>query len=85
MSVPFKVLQKSNGLGNSKTWIVSARYLNVGSEKFQQAATAAAADEVETRPSEWDKAKPYSSIPGPKPLPIPYGNFWRFTSFGKRS
>lgn len=32
---------------------------------------------------EWLEAKPVETIPGPKPLPIPYGNAWRFSPFGK--
>lgn len=28
--------------------------------------------------TEWREAKPVDSIPGPKPLPIPFGNLWRF-------
>ncbi|KAF7283082.1 hypothetical protein GWI33_001488 [Rhynchophorus ferrugineus] len=33
--------------------------------------------DVDERPEGWDQAKPFSSIPGPKPLPI-LGNVWRF-------
>ena len=32
---------------------------------------------VQARPEEWDYAKPFEDIPGPKPLPI-IGNVWRF-------
>jgi hypothetical protein len=32
---------------------------------------------TQTRPEEWDNAKPFEDIPGPKPLPI-LGNTWRF-------
>nr|WCC58035.1 cytochrome P450 [Pharsalia antennata] len=31
----------------------------------------------DVKPAEWDKALPYESIPGPKPLPL-IGNFFRF-------
>lgn len=33
--------------------------------------------EVNTKPLDWNDAKPFEDIPGPKPLPI-IGNFWRF-------
>jgi hypothetical protein len=32
---------------------------------------------TEARKEEWDYAKPFEDIPGPKPLPI-IGNAWRF-------
>jgi hypothetical protein len=32
---------------------------------------------TETRKEEWDYAKPFEDIPGPRPLPI-IGNAWRF-------
>ncbi|EEB11479.1 cytochrome P450, putative [Pediculus humanus corporis] len=33
---------------------------------------------------EYEEAKPYSEIPGPKPLPIPYiGNLWRLLPFAR--
>ena len=30
--------------------------------------------------AEWDNARPYKDIPGPKPLPL-IGNFWRFLPY----
>jgi hypothetical protein len=35
---------------------------------------------TQARPDEWDYAKPFEDIPGPKPLPI-IGNTWRFIPF----
>ena len=35
---------------------------------------------VQARPEEWDYAKPFEDIPGPKPLPI-IGNMWRFIPY----
>jgi hypothetical protein len=35
---------------------------------------------TQARPEEWDYAKPFEDIPGPKPLPI-VGNTWRFIPF----
>jgi len=40
-------------------------------------STAAVA---QARPEEWDYAKPFEDIPGPKPLPI-IGNTWRFVPY----
>ena len=40
-------------------------------------STAAVA---QARPEEWDYAKSFEDIPGPKPLPI-VGNTWRFIPF----
>jgi len=40
-------------------------------------STAAVA---QARPEEWDYAKPFEDIPGPKPLPI-IGNTWRFIPY----
>jgi hypothetical protein len=40
-------------------------------------STAAVA---QARPIEWDFAKPFEDIPGPKPLPI-IGNMWRFIPY----
>ena len=40
-------------------------------------STAAVA---QARPEEWDYAKPFEEIPGPKPLPI-IGNIWRFIPY----
>jgi len=38
---------------------------------------------TQARPEEWEYAKPFEDIPGPKPLPI-IGNMWRFIPyFGK--
>jgi cytochrome P450 family 49 subfamily A len=35
---------------------------------------------TEARPEEWDYAKPFKDIPGPKPLPV-IGNAWRFIPY----
>jgi cytochrome P450 family 49 subfamily A len=35
---------------------------------------------TQARPEEWDYAKPFEDMPGPKPLPI-IGNVWRFIPF----
>jgi hypothetical protein len=35
---------------------------------------------AQARPEEWDFAKPFEDIPGPKPLPI-IGNTWRFIPY----
>ena len=36
-----------------------------------------ALETTDAKPQVWDEAKPFDSIPGPKPLPI-IGNMWRF-------
>jgi hypothetical protein len=35
---------------------------------------------TQARPEEWNNAKPFEDIPGPKPLPI-IGNTWRFIPY----
>jgi len=35
---------------------------------------------AQVRPEEWEYAKPFEDIPGPKPLPI-IGNVWRFAPY----
>jgi hypothetical protein len=35
---------------------------------------------TQAKPEEWDYAKPFEDIPGPKPLPV-IGNVWRFLPF----
>ena len=35
---------------------------------------------TQARPEEWEYAKPFEDIPGPKPLPI-IGNSWRFIPY----
>jgi hypothetical protein len=35
---------------------------------------------TQARPEDWDYAKPFEDIPGPKPLPI-VGNTWRFIPY----
>jgi hypothetical protein len=35
---------------------------------------------AQARPQEWDYAKRFEDIPGPKPLPI-IGNTWRFIPY----
>ena len=35
---------------------------------------------TQARPEDWDYAKPFEDIPGPKPLPI-IGNAWRFIPY----
>lgn len=48
-------------------------------------STAAAVQDVAEASSQWDSARPYSDIPGPKPLPV-IGNAWRFMPYiGKYS
>jgi hypothetical protein len=45
---------------------------------FKKCNSTVAATQI--RPAEWDYAKPYEDIPGPKPLPI-VGNAWRFIPY----
>jgi hypothetical protein len=51
---------------------------NVSAVVFRRYNSTAAVTQV--RPEEWDCAKPYEDIPGPKPLPI-IGNAWRFIPY----
>jgi hypothetical protein len=45
---------------------------------FKRCNSTVAATQI--RPDEWDYAKPFEDIPGPKPLPI-IGNAWRFIPY----
>jgi hypothetical protein len=45
---------------------------------FKRCNSTVAATQI--RPDEWDYAKPFEDIPGPKPLPI-IGNVWRFIPY----
>ena len=51
---------------------------NVSAVVFKRCNSTAAV--AQARPEEWDYAKPFEDIPGPKPLPI-VGNTWRFIPF----
>ena len=51
---------------------------NVSAVVFKRCNSTAAV--TQARPEEWDYAKPFEDIPGPKPLPI-VGNMWRFIPF----
>ena len=51
---------------------------NVSALVLQRCNSTAAI--TQARPEEWDYAKPFEGIPGPKPLPI-IANNWRFIPF----
>jgi hypothetical protein len=51
---------------------------NVGSCVLKRCNSTMAA--TQARPEEWDYAKPFEDMPGPKPLPV-IGNSWRFIPF----
>jgi hypothetical protein len=51
---------------------------NVSALVLQRCNSTAAV--AQARPVEWDFAKPFEDIPGPKPLPI-IGNTWRFIPY----
>jgi hypothetical protein len=51
---------------------------NVSAGVLKRCNSTAAVTQV--RPEEWDCAKPFEDIPGPKPLPI-IGNMWRFVPY----
>jgi hypothetical protein len=51
---------------------------NVGALVLKRWNSTAAV--TQARPEEWDYAKPFEDIPGPKPLPI-IGNTWRFIPY----
>lgn len=52
-------------------------------QKFKIATRLQTTAETLAADSSWKQAKPLTAIPGPKPLPIPCGNLWKFTRFGK--
>ncbi|XP_069679419.1 probable cytochrome P450 301a1, mitochondrial [Periplaneta americana] len=43
-------------------------------------STMATLQQEEVEETEWERARPYSEVPGPKPLPF-VGNTWRFVPF----
>ena len=51
---------------------------NVSAVVLKRCDSTAAVAQV--RPEEWEYAKPFEDIPGPKPLPI-IGNGWRFIPY----
>ena len=51
---------------------------NVSEFVFERCNSTAAF--TQARPEEWDYAKPFDDIPGPKPLPV-IGNAWRFIPY----
>ena len=51
---------------------------NVSAGVLKRYNSTAAVTQV--RPEEWEYAKPFEGIPGPKPLPI-IRNMWRFISY----
>ena len=51
---------------------------NVSAVVLKRCNSTAAA--IQARPEEWDYAKPFEDIPGPKPFPI-IGNMWRFIPY----
>jgi hypothetical protein len=51
---------------------------NVGAVVLKRCNSTAAV--AHARPEEWEYAKPFEDIPGPKPLPM-IGNMWRFIPY----
>nr|CAD7418619.1 unnamed protein product [Timema cristinae] len=53
----------------------------VGCRNKSSAVSASVISELEAgQLTEWDKARPYSELPGPRPLPL-LGNSWRFIPY----
>lgn len=50
---------------------------SVSSRKFEYYKKLNEIQNIKNKPEDWDDAKPFESLPGPKPLPI-IGNSWRF-------
>jgi hypothetical protein len=51
---------------------------NVSALVFNRCNNTAAA--TQATPEEWEYAKPFEDIPGPKPLPV-IGNAWKFIPY----
>ncbi|KAG5868300.1 hypothetical protein JTB14_017578 [Gonioctena quinquepunctata] len=77
LSKPFAVNARGLSLSSTKRVAESERTILSKRDDYYKTLGEQRDD---TRPADWDSARPYQEIPGPKPLPV-VGNVWRFMPF----